>query len=73
MLPRNSDPIAFTAETRRTLRCFFLFFAVERTAKNKRALFLIIIKPLRSLRLCGEQIDLIENPDTYLTVKPDKF
>jgi hypothetical protein len=25
-----------------------------RTAKNKRALFLKIIKPLRSLRLCGE-------------------
>jgi len=33
---------------------FFLFFAVDRAAKNKRALFLKIIKPLRSLRLCGE-------------------
>jgi hypothetical protein len=26
-------------------------------------------KPLRSLRLCGEQIDLIENPDAYLTAQ----
>jgi hypothetical protein len=27
---------------------------IGRTAKNKRTLFLKIIKPLRSLRLCGE-------------------
>jgi hypothetical protein len=41
----------FTAVTRRTQRCFFLFFAVDPkkcrwtggTAKNKRALFLKII------------------------------
>ena len=28
----------------------------ERTAKNKRVLFLKIIKPLRSLRLCGDYL-----------------
>jgi hypothetical protein len=28
-----------------------------------------IIKPLRSLRLCGEKIYLDENPDTYLTAQ----
>jgi hypothetical protein len=39
-------------EGRRDL--FFLFFAVVETAKNKRALFQKIFKPLRSLRLCGE-------------------
>ncbi len=35
--------------------------------------FLKIIKPLRSLRLCGEQIDLIENPDTYLITQLETF
>jgi hypothetical protein len=32
-----------------------------------------IIKPLRSLRLCGEQIDLAENSDTYLTAQLEKL
>jgi hypothetical protein len=65
--------IVFTAEARRAQRCFFLFFAVKRTAKNKRVICLKIIKPLRSLRLCGESIHLVENPDTYLTAQFEKF
>ena len=50
MLTRRYQ-IFFTAETRRTQRCFFLFFAFDpkkcrrtgRMANNKRALFLKII------------------------------
>jgi hypothetical protein len=32
-----------------------------------------IIKPLRTLRLCGEKIHVIENPDTYLTTQLETF
>jgi hypothetical protein len=43
---------------------FFIFSAVDPPK---------IIKPLRSLRLCGEKIHVIENPDTYLTAKLANF
>jgi hypothetical protein len=60
---------------------FFLFFAVDppkipangKAAKNKKAIILKMIKPLRSLRLCGEYIAGVENPATYSTAQLENF
>jgi len=51
----------------------FIKLFLPQDAKDAEMFFLKIIKPLRSLRLCGEYIALVENPDTYSTAQLDKF
>ena len=66
----------FTAETRRTQRCFFLLFSGGQPLKyftsNGYPAFVgpltgkqKMIKPLRSLRICGAKIDLIGQADAH--------
>jgi hypothetical protein len=45
----------------------------QRGRQRKKTLFLKIAKPLRSLRLCGESIHLVDKPDTNLLAQLDYY